>query len=267
MDKEKFHDYFKTNRELWDGLTPLHARSKFYDLDNFKKGESSLKFIEQEELGAVSGKTLLHLQCHFGLDTLSWARLGAHVTGVDFSSEAITLANALKQELKIRADFITCNVYNLRDVLHRTFDIVFTSYGVLGWLPDLNAWAETIYYFLEKGGIFYIVEFHPLLGMLDDDGAFKYPYLRDAQPQKDEWKGSYALSEVDFTHMSYEWYHSLSDVINVIIKAGLQIEFVHEFPFSVYGDRPFYVKGTDGLWRHKDKNINIPLMFSIRAQK
>lgn len=267
MNKEKLYDYFETNRELWNGLTPMHAKSKFYDVDGFKKGKSSLNIIELEEVGNVSGKTLLHLQCHFGLDTLSWARLGAKVTGVDFSSKAIALANSLKEELKIEAHFIACNVYDLKDTLHRTFDIVFTSYGVLGWLPDLNAWAETIYCLVEKAGVFYIVEYHPLLGMFDDNGAFKHPYLRDTQPLKDEWRGSYATSKVDFTHMSYEWYHSLSDVINAIIGAGLKIEFVHEFPFSVYGDRPFFVKGSDGLWRHKDKNIKIPLMFSIKARK
>lgn len=267
MDKSKLHDYFETNRELWDGLTSIHEKSRFYDVDGFKKGKSSLNIIELEEMGDVAGKTLLHLQCHFGLDTLSWARLGARVTGVDFSSKAIALASSLKEELNIPADFISCNVYNLKNELQRTFDIVFTSYGVLGWLPDLCAWAETIHYFLEQAGIFYIVEFHPLLGMFDDNGAFKHPYLRGTQPLKDEWRASYAEPKVDFTHPCYEWYHSLSDVINAIIGAGLKIEFVHEFPFSVYGDRPFFVKGADGLWRHRDKNIKIPLMFSIKARK
>src|SRR5919206_2445351 len=161
--------YVESNRSLWDGWTRLHAHSEFYDLAGFKAGRSSLKDIELAEVGDVRGRSLLHLQCHFGQDTLSWARLGAEVTGVDFSTEAIRLARALNEELHIPARFIQSNIYALPDVLDERFDIVFTSYGVLAWLPDLDAWGEIVARYLKPGGFFYIVENHPLTGMVSDD--------------------------------------------------------------------------------------------------
>lgn len=267
MDKDKTNKFFKENEELWDNWTKLHKESRLYDVEGFRKGKSSLKSIELEELGDVSGKELLHLMCHFGLDTLSWARLGAKVTGVDFSKKAIELAISLKNELGIKSDFIHSNVYDLEKVLDREFDIVFTSYGVLCWLPDLNRWAQIIHTYLKNDGLFYMIAAHPVLGMFDDDGSFKYPYFHDEEPIGEECKGSYADTDSDFTHVSYQWSHSLSDVINSLIKTGLQIEFIHEFPFSVCGDRPFLKKGADGLWRHEDKNVRIPMMFSIKAKK
>ena len=267
MAREKSNECFRENEELWDHWTELHKESKLYDVEAFKKGKSSLNFIELKELGDVSGKELLHLMCHFGLDTLSWARLGAKVTGVDFSRKAIEFAISLKNELGIKADFVHSNIYDLEKALDRKFDIVFTSYGILCWLPDLNKWSQIIYTYLKNGGTFYMIAAHPVLGMLDDNGSFKYPYFHSEEPTEEECKGSYANTDSDFTHVSYQWSHSLSDVINSIIKAGLQIEFIHEFPFSVYGDRPFLKKGADGLWRHRDKNIRIPMMFSIKAEK
>jgi len=264
---DKISRFFKENRELWDGWTDIHKKSVSYDVDGFKKGTSSLKSIELEELGDVSGKELLHLQCHFGLDTLSWARLGAQVTGVDFSPSAIEYAKSLKDELRIEADFVCSNIYDLNYIVHQKFDIVFTSYGVLCWLPDLEKWAQTIYKHLKRGGTFYIVEFHPLLSMFGDDGSFTYPYFHNEQPMEFDCQGSYADPNAAFVHKSYEWSHSLSDIITYLIKAGLQIEFLHEFPFTICGDHPFLVQGTDGLWRHKDKNVKIPMMFSIRAKR
>ncbi len=141
-------EYLKKNKELWNELTAIHAGSEFYDVDGFKRGKCSLSSIELEELGDVSGKSLLHLQCHFGLDTLSWARLGARVTGVDFSDKAIDLARSLSRDLKIEADFVQSDIYDLPDNLDGEFDIVFTSGGVLPWLPDLKRWAEIITHFL-----------------------------------------------------------------------------------------------------------------------
>lgn len=141
----------------------------FYNVDEFKKGKITLKDIELAELGDVKNKSLLHLQCHFGLDTLSWARLGAEVTGVDFSEEAIEYAKRLSQELDIPARFICSNIYDTIELITDKFDIVFTSYGVLCWLPDLVEWAEIISHFLRCGGIFYIVEFHPVNNIFDNE--------------------------------------------------------------------------------------------------
>jgi len=157
MDK-----YLQANRRRWDQLAIEHQSSEFYDLAGFKTGKDRLRSIELNELGDVSGKSLLHLQCHFGMDTLAWARRGAIVTGIDFSQKAITTAQSLSEELNIPADFYCSDIYELLNVLSGLFDIVFTSYGVLHGLPDLQKWGQIISYYLKPGGIFYIVEDHPM---------------------------------------------------------------------------------------------------------
>jgi ubiquinone/menaquinone biosynthesis C-methylase UbiE len=263
MNDHRLREYLKKNQEMWNGFVPIHKKSRFYDVEGFRKGKTSLTFVECEELRDVSGKSLLHLQCHFGLDTMSWARLGARVTGVDFSEKAIELAQALSEELCIDARFIHSNIYDLPDILEDQFDIVYTSYGVLCWLPDLKKWARVISHFLKREGAFYMLEFHPIRNMFNDAGNIKEPYFHSEEPIKYEGSGSYADTSAEFKHVSYEWLHSLSDVVNALIEAGLRIEFLHEFPFSTTGDRPFLVKREDGLWYHKDKSVKIPLMFSI----
>ena len=173
--------YMEANRRSWDARTPTHFGSRFYDVDGFRAGASSLQSIEIEEVGDVDGKSLLHLQCHFGLDTMSWARLGARATGVDFSEEAVSLARSLSEELGIDADFVVSNVYDLPDVLDQRFDVVFTSYGALTWLPDLERWADVAAHFLEPGGFLYVVDSHPFGSVFyDEEDAVElrpfYPY-------------------------------------------------------------------------------------------
>ncbi len=263
--KKSWKEYLNTNKSLWNTLAPLHADSTFYDVDGFRKGKSSLKHIEIEEMGDVSGKTLLHLQCHFGLDSLSWARRGARVTGVDFSDKAIKIAVSLKTELELEADFICSNIYELPDVLDKKFDIVITSYGVLAWLPDLDRWAQIICHFLKDEGYFYIVDFHPIMELLDDAGEMKGSYFPVKDPYQYTAHGSYATDK-DVAHIQYEWVHTLADIVSALINAGLCIDFLHEFPYSVYGDRPYVVQGKDGLWRHKNPGLQLPLLFSIKAR-
>ncbi|MCH8206173.1 MAG: class I SAM-dependent methyltransferase [Chloroflexi bacterium] len=261
-------------RRHWNECVPVHARSHFYDVDGFKGGKSSLCSIELEELGDVAGKSMLHLQCHFGLDTMSWARLGAKVTGVDFSEEAIDLARALSRELDIGARFVLSNVYDLSDALDEraAYDIVFTSYGVLCWLPDTGTWARVAAHFLRPGGTFYIVDGHPFGGIFDDsDGVTKlkvvdYPYFHSAQPM---WFGpgpSYAGDELLKTP-TYEWVHPISDILNSLISAGLRIEFLHEFPFTPWQAYPMMERGEDGWWRLPDHQESVPLLFSLKATK
>lgn len=262
-------DYSKTNRGLWDGWARINAGSKLYDLEGFKAGKTSLKPTELEELGEVEGKSLLHLQCHFGLDTLSWARMGGQATGVDFSGEAISLARSLNEELGLDARFIQSNVFDLPKVLDDQFDIVFTSYGAINWLDDIDAWAGLVARYLKPGGTFYMIEFHPFITTLDDDGRLGGDsYFYKPEPTMWEAEGSYADRDADFSHKSYEWNHSIGDVVTALIAAGLKLEFLHEFQFSAYDALHFALEqiGPDQYALPGCPNT-IPFMYSIRATR
>lgn len=266
------NEYLKANRKRWEQLTIEHEKSEFYDLEGFKKGKDRLRSIELSELGNVEGKELLHLQCHFGMDTLAWARLGAVVTGVDFSQNAISLAKSLGEELNIPARFYCTDIYELPNILSDEFDIVFTSYGVLHGLPDIKRWGEIIFHSLKPGGIFYIVEDHPFFRVFrpKPNGEFKAErsYFFSDEPQRIEATGSYATNEQGAQGVSYIWDHSLGDVINSLISAGLKIEFLHEFPYAARAKFPFMKQREDGWWRLPDhQHGTIPFLFSLQARK
>jgi SAM-dependent methyltransferase len=263
--------FLTSNQKLWDELTPIHLNSEFYDVAGFKAGRSTLKSLEREEVGAVTGKSLLHLQCHFGMDTLSWARQGAQVTGIDFSSNAIQAAKNLSQELGISARFICSNLYAAPAVLSDQFDLVYTSYGVLPWLPDLAEWARVIAYFLKSGGVLHVIDSHPLSYIFSDetpnDLQIRSSYFHADTPQKWENDGDYADRSAKISNPSFEWTHSLSDILNALLRAGLFLEFVHEFPYTFYQSLPLLEADADGWWWFPDKKRQIPLMFSLKAGK
>ncbi len=267
-------EYRKSNLELWNNWAQLHVVSETYDVASFKAGKNNLKSIELEELGDVRGKTLLHLQCHFGKDTMSWARLGATVTGVDFSDKAIEIARQLSAELNIPATFILSDIYALPAALSGQFDIVFTSYGAICWLDDLDEWARIAASYLKPGGIFYIAEFHPFLMVFEDTEdkqhlKIAYPYSA-AEPLRFETHGSYAAPDAGYTGVEYGWNHTMADIINALIRSGLQIEFLHEHHVSVDGGSFKSLEPTgDDFYHLKDplERAAIPLMFSIRAHK
>lgn len=266
--------YSRENQNLWNEWTAIHAQSTYYDLHSFKQGKSALKSIELAELGDVAGKSLLHLQCHFGMDTLSWARRGAKVTGVDFSEKAIALARSLSAELSIPSEFICADVYDLADILNERFEIIFTSYGVLTWLPNLRRWGQIISHLLKPGGIFYIVEFHPFFYVFDDADEVTelrtgYPYFESSKPLEIQVQGTYADRKARVSQaISYQWLHSLSEIINALASTGLRIEFLHEFPYCVDPLIPSLMeKGADGWWRLKDPTFSLPLMFSLKVIK
>ncbi len=259
--------YIEINKSLWNGKTEIHVKSDFYDVEGFKKGKTSLNYIELEALGDVKGKSILHLQCHFGLDSLSWARLGAKVTGVDLSDKAIEYANSLKEELGLDAEFICSNIYDLKNVLDKKFDIVFTSYGVIGWLPDMDKWAEIIYHYLKPGGTFFMVEFHPFLWMFDKNyEKIIYSYF-DQGPIIEEQKGTYAEWDSEFTHLSHEWCHSLSEIIGSLMNSGLKLEPFKEYPLSVYNCFNKASKQEHGYLEVEGLENKIPMMFSVKAVK
>lgn len=260
-------DYTKINKKWWDNVTQIHAASKLYDLKSFKKGKTSLQSIELQELGNVKGKTLLHLMCHFGMDTLSWAREGAIVTGVDISDSSINLANKLSKELEIPANFIASDIYDLPKVLDTTFDIVFTSYGVLLWLSNIESWAEIIYERLKQGGTFYIVELHPFTNMLNSECQIEHKYFEKG-PYLDDSPGTYTDWNADIQGKTYAWFHTFGEVINALVKAGLIIEYIHEFPFTMYNQFPGLMKkNKQGQYVLKNPDMQMPLLFSLKATK
>jgi SAM-dependent methyltransferase len=262
----------ESNRALWNKWTAVHLESDFYHVDTFKSGDNRIRDYEIAEVGDVTDKELLHLQCHFGLDTLSWARLGARVTGIDYSEAAIAAAQTLAKDVGIDAQFVHSNVYDLPNALDGEFDIVYTSRGVLGWLPDLEAWAEVVARFMKPGGTFYITEAHPILWVFDDDES-----ATELRPRYDYFfkdalafpvKGSYADPEADVDHETeFGWDHTLSAIINSLLQQGLQLEFLHEFDFLDW-PAPFLVRSDEGRYVFPESQKgSIPLMFSLKATK
>ncbi|WP_205499652.1 class I SAM-dependent methyltransferase [Rufibacter psychrotolerans] len=261
-------DYFELNRQAWNLRTGVHKDSAFYDVDSFKQGKNSLNPLELDALGDVKGKKLLHLQCHFGQDTLSWARLGAKATGVDLSDEAITLARQLNEELGLDAEFVCCNVYDLPQHLKGQFDVVFTSYGVIGWLPDLDKWAQVITHFLKPGGTFFLAEFHPAIWMFDNSFTrVEYPYFNTGGPIVEESTGTYADTEAPISYTEVSWNHSLSEVIGALLQQKLQLVDFQELPYSYYNCFANTAQGPDGFWRIKGFEDKLPMMYSVKMVK
>jgi SAM-dependent methyltransferase len=268
-------DPIRANNTLWDEWTAIHERSEFYDLEGFKRGGIRLRPYEIEEIGPVEGKDLLHLQCHFGIDSLSWARLGARVTGADFSEAALTLARSTAADIGITdARFVRADLYDLPDVLEGDFDIVYTSRGVLGWLPDIRRWAEVVAHFVRPGGIFYITEIHPVSQAFEDENVepgelrLIYPYWEHREPLAFPVEGSYADPSAEVTTPTlYGWDHGLGEIVTALIDAGLQIESLREYPF-VEWKLSFLVENDAGQWVLPDSvKGDLPLFFSILARK
>ena len=256
----------ETNRALWDGWTGIHVDSDFYDVDGFLAGEDTLKEPELQLLGDPEGARILHLQCHFGLDTLSLARRGAVVTGVDFSSRAVEEARELARRAGIRARFVRSDVYDVPQRLAEEFDVVFTTYGVLAWLPDLPRWAEVVREGLRSGGRLILVDFHPVAEMFEGGlGEPVYPYFGGDGPLRVRVEGSYAEPEADFAHDSFQWIHPLEDVLGALLGAGFHLEAFREHPFSPYGCFPYTREVAPGRWQVPGRPGALPLVFSLRA--
>ena len=262
-----FKKAFDTNRETWNEKVAIHAKSDFYNLNDFKNGKSSLNKYEVTALGDVSNKSLLHLQCHFGQDTMSWARMGANCTGIDLSDEGIRLAKQLNKELGLSAKFICCNVLDVSKHVKNQFDIVFTSYGTIGWLPDLKPWAQMIFERLKVGGVFYIVEFHPIAWMFDY--ATNPPKLAYGYHQKEviyeEYEGTYADEKSKMISKEYGWNHSLGEIITSLTNARLTIKYLNEYDASPYNIFPELETNNDGMYELSNKLY--PLLFELKAIK
>jgi len=264
---ENLPDYIKINKQTWNNKTDVHIASDFYDVESFINGKSTLNTIELDLLGDVKGKKILHLQCHFGQDTLSLARLGAKVTGVDLSDKAIEKAKEFSGKLGLNAHFICCDIYDLPQHLDEQFDIVFTSYGTIGWLPDLNKWATIVSRFLKPNGKFVFAEFHPVVWMFDND--FKeifYTYFNVAPIIEDE-SGTYADRYSEISAQTITWNHPTSEVLNSLIQSGLEINSFNEYDYSPYNCFNETEEFEKGKFRIKHLGNKIPMVFSLVATK
>jgi SAM-dependent methyltransferase len=262
-------EWFDANREMWDERVPIHVGSAFYGVETFKAGRSTLHPFELEEVGPVRGLELVHLQCHFGLDTLSWARQGARVTGLDFSGPAIDAARTLAADCGIDAQFVAANAYDALDVLDHRFDVVYVSLGSLNWLPDVWRWAEIVAELLRPGGRLYLRESHPFGNVFaDEDLSVAYDYFDDDEPLTWEDAGSYADPDAETTHTrSFEWQHPVSEVVSAVLAQGLHLDLLHEHAFTVFQRWPFLERHEDGTYWMPDDQPELPLMYSLRATK
>lgn len=266
-------DWRDTNRKRWDERVPIHLAGDFYDLDAFRAGEDTLRDFELAEVGDVRGKSLLHLQCHIGLDTLSWARHGAaRVVGLDFSEPAVEAARDLAAELGLtaeRATFVAADVYDAAQAVpDSSYDIVYTGVGALGWLPDVGRWAETAASLVAPGGFLYLAEFHPLTDILDDATGTRVEhdyFARDAWV--DDRPGGYADDGTPTVHnRSVEWQHPLGDVVSALAAAGLRVDFLRERDTTLFA-RFGTLERREGVYRFPVDRPRVPLMYSLKASR
>ena len=264
---EQSSNYIEVNKALWDEKTKHHVSSAFYKMDDFMSGAASLKDIELSLLGDVKDKTILHLQCHFGQDTLSLARMGAKVTGVDFSGEAIKKARELNEQLGLNAQFVCSDIYELPRELEGQFDIVFTSYGVLGWLPDMKKWAQVVAKYMKPSGFFILVEFHPIVWMFNNDfTAIEYSYF-NKEAIVETVTGTYADRDAEIKMLEIGWNHDLSEVIQSLIGVGLSIASFQEFDTSPHNCFRNTVEINPGKFQIKGLEGRIPMVYALKAVK
>jgi SAM-dependent methyltransferase len=263
----------ESNRRMWDERVPIHVASRFYDVPGFKAGKRALEPFEVEELGSLGGLRLVHLQCHFGLDTLDLVRLHPtlEAVGLDFSGPAIAEAHNLARQLELgnRARFVQADVHEAVDTLGRhSFDVLYTGKGALCWLPDLRRWAEICAALLKPGGWLYICEFHPITYAFEDEspGAVVNNYF-STEPIAGEWPGSYADHEAATVHnLSYEWPHPLPQLFEAILGVGFDLRFFHEWDYAVSDIFHWLVETDRGRYEWPGPG-KVPLLYSLKAQK
>ena len=260
---QNFNSHIQKNLVSWEARTPIHLRSKFYDNELFLKEQNSLKAIELHALGEVNNQYLLHLQCHFGQDTLSWAKKGAKVTGVDFSPSAIAAAKELAQKTQLTAQFIESNVLELD--LNQEYDVIYSSYGALGWLPDLQQWGKVVSKHLKKGGTFLLVEFHPLIDLLDIET--QYGYFFDKHTKIEKQQGSYTDGGKEVKTEYYWWSHSLTEIFKGLESNGLKLKSFEEFDYSPYKLDGMVEREPNQYVLEKRAKQSLPYIYALKATK
>ncbi len=265
----------EVNRQSWDRRTPIHLRSALYQagLKKLREGGLTLLPPTEEEIGPVKGRKVLHLQCHIGLDTLSLARLGAEVTGLDFSPPALEAARGFADELGLKARFVCGDAQRADEVLAgETFDMVFASFGVFCWIPDLDRWMQSAGNLLKPEGVLYVADGHPMMDLLEDDSSksygfeFRYGYF-DRGPMEFGPGPSYADdgqgSDMGPT-VEYSW--TMGDLVSKTAGAGFRIQYLHEFPGCFFQRLGVLQEQSPGIWDFPDSlRGKIPGVFSLRG--
>lgn len=260
-------NYKAINKKTWNEKTDVHIASEFYNMTAFRAGHNTLKSIELALLGDVKGKSILHLQCHFGQDTLSLARMGAEVTGIDLSDKAILRATELAKELDLPATFVCCDVYDTPKYVTQKFDIVFTTYGTIGWLPDLDKWASVVAQSLKPGGRLVFAEFHPVVWMFDDDfKTVAYPYF-NREPIVETTSGTYADRDATIVDSTVSWNHHFGEVIQALIDRGLQLTHFSEYDYSPHSCFKNIDEFEPGKFRIKGFKSRLPMVYALEAVK
>lgn len=270
-------DWREANRANWDERVPIHLAAESYDLGPLRAGEGRLHPIEAGELGPVDGLRVIHLQCHFGRDTLTLAQQGAEVVGLDFSAPAVAAARQLADELGLsgRARFVEADLYDAPAAVGEpaAFDVAFVTWGALAWLPDLQGWARVVAHFLKPGGFLYLAEGHPAALVFDDasptpdglPGRF-VPYFQREPFMSDDGR-DYADEHARLRNRrTYEWAYPLGLVVTSLIEAGLTLDWLHEHdrvPWRMFAE---LVPAEGGLYRWPDKPW-LPLAFSLKARR
>ncbi|TSB32580.1 class I SAM-dependent methyltransferase [Streptomyces benahoarensis] len=267
-------DWREANRASWDERVPLHMASDYYDHEGFRRSQDTIRAFEAAEVGDVTGRSLLHLQCHFGQDTLSWLHRGAsQVVGLDFSEPAVDAARETAADLGYdtdRASFVAADVYDAAEAVpDSAYDVVYTGIGALNWLPDVERWAETAASLVAPGGFLYLAEFHPLCDALDDSTGSRIThdyFSRDAWV--DEAPGTYTDFGAPTVHnRTVEWQHPIGDVVSAVAATGLRIEFLHEHDMTMFQRFGALQRGDDGFYRLPADRPRIPLMYSLKATR
>ena len=260
-------NYIALNKNAWNNKTEVHIASDFYDMKGFLEGKSTLNSIELELLGAISNKKILHLQCHFGQDTMTFARMGAQATGIDFSEKAIEKATEFSKQLNLDTTFICCDIYEAPKYLKDQFDIVFTSYGTIGWLPDLDKWAKVVSQFLKPGGQFIMADFHPVVWMYDNDFKEVFYSYFNIEPIVEDETGTYADRYSEIEAKTITWNHPISETLNALITNGIELNSFNEYDYSPYNCFNNTEEFEPNKFRIKTFENKIPMVYSIKGTK
>lgn len=263
----KEQDYIAINKKTWNNKTEIHFESDFYDMPSFLEGKSTLNAIELELLGDVSNKKVLHLQCHFGQDTITFSRMGAQATGVDLSDKAIDKARDIAQQLNLDTTFVCCDIYDAPKYLDEKFDIVFTSYGTIGWLPDLDKWANVVAHFLKPNGKFIMADFHPVVWMYDNDFETVFYNYFNVELIIENESGTYADRDSNIETQTMTWNHPISEILNALITNGLEINCFNEYDYSPYNCFNKTEEFEPNKFRIKHFENKIPMVYAIKATK